>query len=229
MEPFLAIPCNTLIIRTNNHPIITRQSPAPESSPLNLHPKPSPVCRQSSPQTITHRHESSPPVIGRAQGRTGCLTPADGRRKAKKGNATARMAGWRRTVERNSRAQGRRERSSGREQGAEIETDGAHVQQLKKVCHAPAPFSNGSPYDTSHERTRRKKICHDPPPIPARVVTPKNMQHDFSAFAPSLRRRRSCGIMSAFSGNRKSDPCRKPNRGTPSHDQPALVGLCVRA
>ena len=90
MCPFLAIPCNALIIRTNNHPIITHQSPAPRTitqtiTPnrhpchrVNRHQQPSPRAMQPSPATITHRHESSP-RDGRAQGRAGCPAPARGR------------------------------------------------------------------------------------------------------------------------------------------------------
>ena len=89
------------IVTRNRHPV-----------PCNRHP----VCPQSSPAIITRRHESSP-RDGRAQGRAGCPVPcpwssgkgADGR-EGREGQRTERRAG---RVERNGRAQGRRERSSG--------------------------------------------------------------------------------------------------------------------
>ena len=111
--------------------------------------------------TITNFYADLHPKVGAKVGdrkswaasaecRTGCPAPCPwSSGKVETGNATERRAGR----GEQPRSGGGRGRSNGREQGAEIETGGAHIHPSEKML--PRPL------------------------IPERVVAPKNMLHDF--------------------------------------------------
>lgn len=158
------------------------------------------------------------------EGRDGQRNQAQGG----KGRATERRdgvsRGRARTVKRQgSRAAGSRARRSRRT--ARTST------RPKKVCHTPAPFFCGFPLDTPREERREKKLCHDPAPDFSKGGHPQKIRSTFfdcPCTAPCAARAVvvSC---SRFRATGSETPAENRIAEHQNNDQPARLGLCVRA